>query len=553
MKVEDLCKRRKRLQERDHNFMGVWQELGQFFMPRKSRIFNMGNAGAGTSVNKQPEGTSGLKLTSKLFDSSPMQASLLLASNLHGALTSEAFKWFKLKTRRQDLNDIKAVAEYLDEVADRIYLAISQSNFSAEMQEVYQDVVIFGTGAILILEKNTASRVFSGLRFQAQPIGGYSISEDGDGFVNTIFTDIFMSINAAFAIWGDAIGEKLLEKKEKDGDKLIAITHFVGPRTEEEYASEIRGRKQKPWASCYFWAEGKHLISEGGFDSFPYAVVRWAKAAAEVWGRGPGWVALPDAKTLNQAVYMTLKAWAKGIDPPMMSKHNGVIGTIKLHAGGVTTVRDMDGIKPMPQGTNFEMNQVQSDHIRAAIRDVFFNNQLQLPNGPQMTATEVERRIELMQRFLGPTLGRIQSELLAKIIGRAFHIMELRGALPAPPPELAQAGSIDIEYQGPLARAQRQTDVQSIERTIQALLPLGEIDPTVYDVLDVDVIAKIIADRNEAPPQILRSPEALAQKRQLRQQQQQLQMAAQAGKAAPLLKAISPKGLPGMSPDQAAA
>lgn len=552
MKIEDLIKRKNRMAERDHGFMAVWQELGQFFMPRKSRIFNMGSGSAGTSVNKMPEGSTGLKLTSKLFDSSPMQAAILLASNLHGSLTSDAFKWFKLKCRNQDLNDIKAVAEWLDEVADRMYLAISQSNFSAEMQEVYQDGVIFGTGSIFIVEKDPYTRTFSGLRFQAQPIGGYHIAEDKDGFVNTIFTDWFMSVGAAYAMWGNDIGEKLMKMKEKDEDKMVAITHCVYPRSDEGYASAMRGKKSKPWASVYFTVEGKCIIAEGGFDGFPYAVIRWAKAAAEVWGRGPGWVALPDAKTLNQSVYMTLKAWAKGIDPPMMALHNGVIGTIKLHAGGVTTVRSMDSFKPLPQGTNFEMNQVQSDHVRNAIRDTFFNNQLQLPNGPQMTATEVERRLEIMQRFLGPTLGRLQSEGLAKIVGRVFHLMLLRNAFPPPPPQIDQSGGIDIEYQGPLARAQRATDVQAIERTIQGLLPLADIDPSVMDLLDVDVIGKLIADRNEAPPQIIRSPEALAQKRKAREDQQKAQQMGQLGKAAPLLKAISPKGMPGMGQEQAA-
>ena len=66
-------------------------------------------------------------------------------------------------------------------------------------------------------------------------------------------------------------------------------------------------------------------------------------------------------------------------------------------------------------------------------------------------------------------------------------------------------------------------------------------------MLDADKIAQIIADRNEAPPQIIRSPEEVAQRRQMRQQDKQLQQMAQAGKAAPLLKAISPKGIPGLA------
>ena len=50
-----------------------------------------------------------------------------------------------------------------------------------------------------------------------------------------------------------------------------------------------------------------------------------------------------------------------------------------------------------------------------------------------MTATEVQVRYELMQRLLGPTLGRFQSEFLNPLIERVFGIMFRANAfLPAP-------------------------------------------------------------------------------------------------------------------------
>ena len=89
-------------------------------------------------------------------------------------------------------------------------------------------------------------------------------------------------------------------------------------------------------------------------------------------------------------------------------------------------------------------------------------DQLELNEGPQMTATEVQVRYELMQRLLGPTLGRLQSEFLNPIVERAFYSMLRGNALPPMPEVLQQiGGDLDIEYVGPLARSQKMDEVTS--------------------------------------------------------------------------------------------
>jgi hypothetical protein len=195
------------------------------------------------------------------------------------------------------------------------------------------------------------------------------------------------------------------------------------------------------------------------------------------------------------------------------------------------------------------VGQIKTEELRTQIRDVFYNNQLQLPNKAIMTATEVERTYELMQRFLGPTLGRLETELLNPLIERCFAMMLRRNALPAPPEALLGLDpDIDIEYEGPLARAQRASDVQAIERVLATVLPLAQVNPDVVDVLDFDEAVRYIARRNGLPTQVMRSQDAISQIRTARTQarQQQLQ-AAQAtemiGKAAPLLKAAAPDGI----------
>ena len=100
---------------------------------------------------------------------------------------------------------------------------------------------------------------------------------------------------------------------------------------------------------------------------------------------------------------------------------------------------------------------------------MYYIDQLQLNVGPQMTATEVNVRYETMQRILGPTLGRIDTEFASPLIDRTFKIMYRAGLFSPLPDILVQALrtkpiELRVQYEGPLARSQRSTDLTEIGR-----------------------------------------------------------------------------------------
>ena len=539
-----LCKRYDKLKENRYLWEPTWQDLADLVMPRK-----------GTITQRQQEGA---RLTQRLFDSTAIVANELLAASLQGALTSDAFKWFRLKTRKQDLNDVKAVAEWLDEVADRMYLAFRQSNMNSELQEVYLDLGCFGNGMLYMEEAEPDQPIFSGFRFHYVQIGRWCIAENKDGLVDTVFRTVSMTALSAYNKWGKECGEKMCKDAETNPDNRVYVVHAVYPRN-GKLDEGFRGKM--PFASVYFTygsagpsdstsssPYGKRLLEVGGLDYFPYMVPRWTKAINETYGRGPGDTALPDIKTLNKAEELTLRAWAKNIDPPILTRDDGVIGRVRTSPSDMITVRDMDAVKTLETNQRFDVNQVKSDQKRESIKAIFYNQQLQLPEGQMMTATEVERRFELMQRFLGPTLGRITVELLNPLVQRGVFLMLKRNALPPPPGELidprtGRMEDVDIEYEGPLARAQRASDVQAIERTMQDFTALSQLDPNVKDNLETDKIGRAIAERNGVPPQFIRDEEAV---KRIRLARANAQMEAQKAKQeAETLKALGPavKGL----------
>src|SRR5262249_41387612 len=151
------------------------------------------------------------------------------------------------------------------------------------------------------------------------------------------------------------------------------------------------------------------------------------KISGETWGRGPGFTALGDILTMDEATKLNLQAWALAIRPPLLRRHDGVVGNPKVMPGGYIDVFDMEALKPLESGKQVHIDQIEGEAVELPIRNPFFWEQLQLPNQPIYTATEITRRIELMQRVLGPTLGRLEVELLQKVIMRCAQMMMRAG------------------------------------------------------------------------------------------------------------------------------
>ena len=171
---------------------------------------------------------------------------------------------------------------------------------------------------------------------------------------------------------------------------------------------------------------------------------------------------------------------------------------------------------------------MKENQLRTAIRQAFYSDQLQLQEGPQMTATEVQVRYELMQRLLGPTLGRFQTEFLNPLIERVFGIMFRAGAL-MPAPDVIQDTTIDVEYVGPLARSQRMEEAVAIERLYTLAMNIAQVDPAIMDNIDHDNAIRMRAKLLGVPKTVLRGKDQVDEMRAAQAEaQQQAAMAQQA-------------------------
>jgi len=520
--IVQLDRRYKTLQSQRSNWERHWQELADYMLPRKADI-----------TKKRTQGD---KRTELIYDGTAIHSVELLSSSLHGMLTSPSTPWFSMRYREPSLQNNDLANEWLELCLDQMYQHFNRSNFQQEIHELYYDLVVFGTAALYI--EGDAE----GLRFSSRHIAEICISEDANGKVDTVYRKFKMSARAMMQRFGESnVPAQVVKDIKGDPYKEHEIVHAIYPR------SETKGRmaKDKPIASVYYHADTRMLLSEGGFDDFPFMVPRFVKDSVSTYGRSPAMNALPDVKMLNKMSEVTIRAAQKQIDPPLMVPDDGFMLPVRTTPGSLNFYRSgtRDRLEPLNIGANNPLGLNMEEQRRNSIRQAFYVDQLLMSQGPAMTATEVLQRNEEKMRLLGPVLGRLQSELLQPLISRSFALLLRNGLLPAAPEQL-QGQDIDIEYVSPLAKAQRLTDLQSMLRGFEVMMQVAEIAP-VMDYLDSDKLVQYLVEVTGIPARVIRGDEEVARirRQQAEAQAQQMEMAEnamaaeQAGQIAPLIKA----------------
>jgi len=510
-----------------------WQEIADYVVPRKADV----------TKTRSP----GDKRAELIFDGTAIHAAELMSASLHGMLTNASTKWFGLRFQDRFLDGDDTAKEWLGGVEDVMYQAFSRSNFQEQIHELYHDLITFGTG-VMFIESDDEFQ----LRFSTRHISECYLSEDENGRVDTVYRKFKMPARAAVARFGEsAVPQRVAKMLQKNPYEEVTFIHAVYKRDERDVTRV--DALNKPFASVYMDQEEKKIISESGFDEFPYTAPRFLKASFEIgYGRSPAMTALADIKMLNKMCEVTIRAAQKQVDPPLLVPDDGFILPIRTVPGGLNFYRSgtRDRIEPLNIGANNPLGLNMEEQRRKAIQSAFYVDQLILGQGPQMTATEVVQRTEEKMRLLGPVLGRLQAELLQPLITRVYNILERKQFFRVAP-EFIQNNDISIEYVSPLAKAQRMGDVQSAMRLFELLGPVAQIDRGIMDYVDSDGLTKHMIRALSVPASAVRGDEevaAIRQQRQARQEEQRelaqaQQVAEAAGSAAPALKAAQGLGV----------
>lgn len=491
----------------------IWTDVRRYMLPNRPNF---------TTENENTN-----SVMADIYDGTAIDALNVAKAGINGMLTNAALPWYSIEMEDQESNRAEIIREALREVNTVMPTEFHNSNFYTNIDVVYEESIGYGQSCLFITEGTETA-----LNFKPVPLKHIFTSEDAEGKIDTLYRCFYYTKRQIIQKFGDDALSTMM-RAEKDEQKKYKIVHCVYPRKDREVTNKGEYKQDslnKQFASVYFEKDEKHVLDEGGYDEFPYAVPRLF-LAEDGYGRGMGCNALPDVKMLNTMEKTGLRAWQKAVDPPTQGPDEGTTLPIKTGPGGHTYNSNWDKpgseIKTLyPSGTfqnlpNFEQKCEQK---RNQIREFFFYKQFRTQQeGQPRTAQEIIQIASENLKILGPLLNRFTEELLKPIIKRSFYILLNAGRFPLLS-NLIEQGQINprfkIVYLSPIAKAQRLYEAQEIQNALNLILPAVQVDQTVLDNFNGDKYYRKISELYPVIVDITRDEDSVASIRQARAEAQ---------------------------------
>ena len=429
-----------------------------------------------------------------LFDATAADATEQLAASLLAELTPPWSRWFGLAPSQAgaDANALDAGA--LEETAGILQAHLDRSNFAVEMHQAFLDLVITGTGIMLVEEAPPGEA--TALRFSGVPVSTAILEEGPSGRLDTVFREAKLTTGEMLRRFPFA---EIPPAMQRDAANEADAPNPPRHRLIEAVWPDGAGHRY----AAVFAADGLRapiFVAQGRFADPPFIAFRWLKAPGEVYGRGPVIKALPDIRTANRVVELVLKNASIAVTGIWQAEDDGVLNpaTVQLVPGAIIPkAPGSSGLTPLAAPGNFDVSQLVLNDLRARIRTALLADRLGPARESRMTATEVLERSAETARLLGASYGRLQSELLTPLIARCLAILARRGEIP---PILLDQGQVTLRYESPLARVQGRADAANTLLFLDAVSKMGE---AAVAQVDAPAAARWLARTLGAPAEIL--------------------------------------------------
>ena len=480
-RVAKILKRYRSATQIRDNFKPLFQDVYDYCLPGR--------------IGWDPN-PAGVSLTDKIFDETAVVGIQEFASRLQAGLVPNFARWADLKTGVETDPEIKhEVDQHLDAVTDYVFEVINSSNFSQEVSESFLDLAV-GTGCLLVEEGDAINPI----RFNAVPLPHVVLDSGPDDQIDHIFRVRKMRYSDLFIMWPKAqLPPECIIEAEKEPDKKIEVLEATMRMREV--------RNEEAWKYCVILTSKKAMIFEQefkGIGSCPWIIFRWAKAAGEIFGRGPALNALAAIKTCNLTIELILENAQISMAGIWQADDDGTINTdtVVLEPGVVIPrIPGGKGLEPLQAPGKFDVAELVLGDMRANIRKALYNETLGKPEGTPMSATEVAERMADLSRQIGSAFGRLQAEFVQPVLKRVIHILKKQGRINIPS---VNGREIKVQAESPLARAQLQQDITQLSRYLELIG--GVFGPQMLMmVVKGDKTAEYLAQKFGIPTDLIRS------------------------------------------------
>lgn len=529
-----------------YSWWAYWSTLAQYILPRRyhwvisANLYNKGNP-----INQSIiDGTAGL-------------AKNICAAGMVEGLMPQTREWFKIKSALMNHAIDADGKAWMEDTEQRMYTVLGQSNFYAEMAQVAEDEVVFGTAVTIMYED-----IENIIRLYTPCTGEYFLASSAKFSIDTLYREYVMTV-AQIVEWFtlESCPVQIQELWQSQGGS-IDNEFIIGHAIEPNFDISAKGRKDKiavvPGSFAFrevYWLRGvktEKPLSKRGFHKKPFAVFRWSKTSNDPYGRGPGMDALGDIMQLQLESLRKDEAIEKQVRPPMGADVAMKNEPSSIRPGDITYVSTDGGKKgfwPLFEmkfdlaAMTADIKEVQQRIDRYFLVDVWLAISQMEGVQPRNNFEIAERRGEKMQR-LGPVIGLWKSEGAQPQLERLMDIMTRKRMLKPLPPSL-RGVPLKFDFLDMVTLAQLGTETAAMEQTFKVGGELATAAqaaqlPNPLRVLNLDESFRIYAERMSYPSKGLFTAQEVRQLDAARQKaKQQAQAPAAAAAAVDAAKSLS--------------
>lgn len=538
-RINNIFQRFKVLKNNKRSLKSLFQLISEYVYNRKYDGQDIPNAGIFADED--------------IYDNTAQRANGIMANVMVNNIWPNGPRTFSLG-RTWDTPDTEEIKTYFSYVNQQMYSVMdnTKAGLQTALDEYMLDQGAFATSGIYVKEKEDDRAV--PVRYEAWSIKGRYIDEGPDGNIDTIFSEISMSVRNAVKVYGY---ENLSARVRKDFDNgdienKVKILHVIEPRLERDKSK--KGVKDMPIASIHIEVDTRKILKESGMEEMPVFIGRFSKVPGEIYGRSPAMVAMADILEINAVREAISIATEKQLDPPMAVYDDGALGAGAIDtSAGAINVFSVTGrlnagkpIEPLYTVGELQSSYTHIDTLKETINNHFYLDRLlDFNNETRMTLGEAQLRNALRGQSLGAFYARQENEVITPMIERTFNILLKLGRLGVIqgskeeveqlkrgmqpvyiPEELVQRmmngeDFYEITYLSPAKRTMQSEELRGIIETANFAVQVAPASPEIIDNIDFDKLIARVAKLSGAPMELIKDSDTVKKIREARAKQQE--------------------------------
>lgn len=451
------------------------------------------------------------------WDSTPQVSVIRAANRLSADFTPQFVPWVEigLGSAAKLMPDAafeaatgkskQAAKQELENVTAVVRAILAGPNFPTASNELYIDWH-YGQGGMSIMPNDDPLE--APVLFQSMPLSHFYAYEGPNGKLDRWFFWHEKRADVIQQEWPDAKLTKELEEqitKEAEGGKpkmvkLCAVVYRDYAEKKKQYRYELFEHSAR---KCDRLVERQSRTPQ-------FVTPRYSKLAGENRGRGPVLFAMPDIRTANKIVEMTLRAAALAVGGVYTATENGINGPVRIKPLAVMKVRSNGGpngpsLLRLDTPQRIDFGELLLENLHESIKKVIGDTSLPPEAGPIRTATEfIQRARELVSDQAGG-LGRLYAEFVIPLVQRIVDILEAKQLLQTDGLKIDQF-LIEVRMLSPMAKGEQMSEVENIVRFVEMLKMLGGEEVAASEV-NIDETVKIMAELMNVPQRVMNTPE----------------------------------------------